>query len=242
MHHSILRVCNQPDQILIGGYSKWEGDKFVFQGIWAQGTFQIIGWTVLEAEPKVKKHMKCIRVIWLGSRRRHDAGPHDRCKTLVIEGRRQPDCKTLRLTPFSVSLTQTRGQMVMRRCWSRVISLPLSQLHESQKLLNHPSKEDHESVFKNEVSFEKRSICTYIGNKDFLKRAKSYFRIFTSILRLLESRNRIYYLVCFSKNNKRSIRTPGKNLPFVFVFHMILGLKIQYFLFPEPTVAVSESS
>jgi hypothetical protein len=35
-----------------------EGDKLIFQGIRAQGTFQIIGWTTLEAEPKENKHMK----------------------------------------------------------------------------------------------------------------------------------------------------------------------------------------
>ena len=42
----------------MGSYPKWEGDKFVFQGIWARGAFQIIGWTVLEAEPEDNKHMR----------------------------------------------------------------------------------------------------------------------------------------------------------------------------------------
>ena len=170
MHHSILCVCNQPDQILIGVYSKWEGDKFVFQGIRAQGTFQIIGWTVLEAEPKDNKHMKCIQLSCLGSRRKHDAGDRDAWQLLGIKGRRQSDCKALRLTPCSVSLTETRCQMVMRMCWSTVIYLSLSSIKIRSFWTTEESMSTTRLSLKWKVSFGKRSICTYIGNKDFLKR------------------------------------------------------------------------
>lgn len=223
MHHSILCVCNQPDQILIGVYSKWEGDKFVFQGIRAQGTFQIIGWTVLEAESEDHKHMKCIQLSWLGSRRKHDAGDRDPWQLLGIKGRRQSDCKALRLTPCSVSLTETRCQMVRRLCWSGVIYLFLSSIKIRSFWTIEKSMSTTRLPLKWSQFWKEKHLHIYWKQGLLKEKNVNDLKILTSTLRLLESGNRIsWYLVYFSKNNKRSIRTPEKKLPSVFAFHMIL--------------------
>lgn len=51
MDDSILGVGNQPDQVLIGGNAEGQGQQFVLQCIRAQGALQIIGRTILQAEP-----------------------------------------------------------------------------------------------------------------------------------------------------------------------------------------------
>ena len=209
MHHSILSICNQPDQILIGSYSKREGDEFVFQGVWTQGTFQIIGWTVLETEPKDNNHMKYIQLLWLGSRRRHDAGDHDPWQFWGIKGRRQSDCKILRFTLWSALLTETRCQMPTRVCWSRVIYFSLSSI----KIRSfEPPKKVPQNVFKVKSQFWKEKHLHIYWKQGLLKeRTTNDFKILTSTLRLFESRNRIYwYWFIFLKINKRSVMTPKK--------------------------------
>lgn len=51
MDDSILGVGDQPDEVLICGDAKGQGQQLVLQCIGTQGTLQIIGRTILQAEP-----------------------------------------------------------------------------------------------------------------------------------------------------------------------------------------------
>lgn len=51
MHHSVLCVGHQSDEVLVGCNAKGERQQFVLQGVRAQCTLQVIWWAVLQAKP-----------------------------------------------------------------------------------------------------------------------------------------------------------------------------------------------
>lgn len=51
MHHSVLRVGHQSDEVLVGCDAKGQRQQLVLQGVRAQRTLQVIRWAVLQAKP-----------------------------------------------------------------------------------------------------------------------------------------------------------------------------------------------
>lgn len=47
VHHAVLRVGHQPDEVLVGGDAKRQRQQLVLQGVGAQGALQVVGRTVL---------------------------------------------------------------------------------------------------------------------------------------------------------------------------------------------------
>lgn len=54
VHHAVLRVGHQPDEVLVGGNAERQRQQLVLQGVGAQGALQVVGWTVLQAKPSEK--------------------------------------------------------------------------------------------------------------------------------------------------------------------------------------------
>lgn len=51
VHHAVLRVGHQPDQVLVGRDAEGKRQQLVLQRIGAQRTLQVVRWAVLQAEP-----------------------------------------------------------------------------------------------------------------------------------------------------------------------------------------------
>lgn len=76
---------------MIGTYPKWERDKLILQGIWAQGALQVVGWAVFKAEPQnriplVIGRTGCVDALIASSRvETHAVGPtaHTLLQTLI---------------------------------------------------------------------------------------------------------------------------------------------------------------
>lgn len=58
VHHAVLRVGHQPDEVLVGGDAERQRQQLVLQGVGAEGALKVIGRAVLQAEPSdnTKKH------------------------------------------------------------------------------------------------------------------------------------------------------------------------------------------
>lgn len=57
MHHPVLRVGHQPDQVLVGGDAKGKSQQLVLHSRRAERTLQIIGRAVLQAKTgKISKY------------------------------------------------------------------------------------------------------------------------------------------------------------------------------------------
>lgn len=54
MHHAVLRVGHQSDQILVGGDTEGQRQQLVLERVGAQSTLKVIRRTVLQAEAKQK--------------------------------------------------------------------------------------------------------------------------------------------------------------------------------------------
>lgn len=54
MHHAILSVGHQSDQVLVGGDTEGQRQQLVLERVGAQRTLKVVGRTVLQAEAKEK--------------------------------------------------------------------------------------------------------------------------------------------------------------------------------------------
>lgn len=66
VHHAVLRVGHQPDEVLVGGDAERQRQQLVLQGVRAQGALQVVGGAVLQAEPsdQTRKRRQTIVASW----------------------------------------------------------------------------------------------------------------------------------------------------------------------------------